>query len=573
MTQKLQYLILLFCGLWCCGQVNIVADTDKKEASLNEKITLTIVQEAIGSEYVQESKLKLPDFSKFKTVGVGSDQKTFYEKGTNNLVNQIVYIVVLEPKVTGTLKIGSALVTFNGRIYKSEPFDITVNADSKEKPAARGEDVILNMEVENKSVYENQPTVAVIRAYSKNFNNLRNISKVVLPDQKDVDVKPVSFERSDIEQSPRQRMLAQTLAVVLLYPSKAGTVEVQPATAVYNNGETATQLKTNKINLNVKNLPGGSPDNFKNAVGHYDLAVYSSEQDRYEVNKPVNVIVKLSGSGNLNADDMPKIARSKQYIFYKPKLDSDLQNTENGLAGSMTANYIVVPKVAGPLSIHTENFSFFNPKSKKYVDLGSKSLLLDVMTPDEISADKSTLEKVNEYTNTVLETVSTPVIETEKLKIEPRSSFRWQTLVGNYSLIGLFFLLMLFIAWLLRRNFSAVPSAPTENVRDKEKILRESLGFDADSHLRYLHKLLESEDYSAFFDNFNEMYREADKFVNYKYQVGIKPFFETYHGPKSAEDFLALAQQLQIEKYSPIHTKSQLIALLQRAEVLYSCIK
>ena len=115
-----------------------------------------------------------------------------------------------------------------------------------------------------------------------------------------------------------------------------------------------------------------------------------------EIQKPVNVTVKVSGSGNFGTLHLPKIVDSDDYIFFAPKITSNTTTNRNELSGTVTAEYVVVPKKAGLVSINFENFSFFNPSLKKYVDLGAKTISLEVKTPEQIADAKSTLEKVND---------------------------------------------------------------------------------------------------------------------------------------------------------------------------------
>ena len=82
------------------------------------------------------------------------------------------------------------------------------------------------------------------------------------------------------------------------------------------------------------------------------------------------------------------------------------------LTGDVVAEYVVVPKKPGLVAVAFEEFSYFDPSADHYVDLGSKSVALNVKTPDQINAEKSTLERVNDITNNVLETVNTPVLQT-----------------------------------------------------------------------------------------------------------------------------------------------------------------
>lgn len=570
--RNLQYILFLFASVIAYGQVTLVTAVEGKDFRVGERMKVTVTLRIEGNDRIQETPLRTPDFSKFEQIDSGSDQNSFIEPVSQTVINQQIFQWVLSPKVTGKVRVGSFLVQVNGKIYKTEPIDLDIsNARVAERPSKK-DDVYLNLEVQNREVFENEPTIAIIRAYSSNFNNLRNIADVNLDGQNGIGVKPVSFAKSDIEQNPKSRLLSQIVAVYMLYPEKSGAVEIKPATASYSAGGNSTTLKSNKVSLKVKNLPVGSPSSFKNTVGNYKISMESpSLNDRVEVNKPLDVIVKVSGEGNLDKSSMPKLASSDAYTFYKPKV----KQSGSGSETTLLAHYVVVPKVPGEIQISTEKFAFFNPDTQKYADLGASKLPVQVLTPEEVANAKSTLETVNEFTNNVLETVDTPVIPTKKLKVEPKANLKWQTVLGNYTLMGLFAAALLSLFWVYRRFFSpsGIQKAPLGSVAETEAKLREAARFDADIHLNYLERLILEHKYDEFFRNIEDLKQDAQNFIQKKYQSSIKNYFISQHGASEAEKFQKLEQQISVEKYAPIKTDEHLAELLNTARSLYSEIK
>jgi hypothetical protein len=67
---------------------------------------------------------------------------------------------------------------------------------------------------------------------------------------------------------------------------------------------------------------------------------------------------------------------------------------------------------------------------------------------DQIMESRSTVEKVNEYTNNLLETVNTPVLKTTSFKVKEKSKFNW-----NILLSILLFLLSLFVSYLVFKTW------------------------------------------------------------------------------------------------------------------------
>ena len=202
MSNRLLYIVLLWCSVQSYAQVNIELLTNKREYTTKDLIELTVTLEINGADMVQETPIRLPDFSQFYERGSGSSKNSVFDPVTNTAISQMVYQIILQPKNSGNLKIGSALVKVNGKVYKIEPFEISVaDIKSPERAVNRlpSAEVYLNMEVEDREVYPFQPVKAVLKAYSRDFNSLRKFKNIIQPRQKNVEFFPVSFSRSDIE--------------------------------------------------------------------------------------------------------------------------------------------------------------------------------------------------------------------------------------------------------------------------------------------------------------------------------------------------------------------------------------
>jgi hypothetical protein len=115
--KSLQNIFFLLFSVISYGQVTVLTEINTKEGKLNEPIILTIIQEVAGDDLVQQSPLQLMDLSKFDIIGTASERNTFIDQRKGIRINQLVYQMYLQPKVQGKIKIGSALVTVNGKIY------------------------------------------------------------------------------------------------------------------------------------------------------------------------------------------------------------------------------------------------------------------------------------------------------------------------------------------------------------------------------------------------------------------------------------------------------------------------
>lgn len=575
MRQKLFHILSFFSAVFTFGQVTLVAATEDREQRVNQRFNVTVMLEIAGENMEQETPLRMPDLSKFEIVGTASQQNTVVVDGKRgDVINQMVYQLVLSPKQSGRIKFGSVLVTVNGKIYKTEPFDIIVNeaaAPKRNEDLAENiaEDVYLNLELEDKSVYQNEPVIAVLRAYSRDFDNFRRVKDIRFSQQNNIEVQPVSLERTEIES--KAGIASQVIGVFMVFPEITGNINIKPATAAISKSGKSARIVSNAVNLKVKKLPEGMPENYKNAVGDFQLSVNKLDTAKFqEIDKPVHVKVKLEGNGNLNQVNLPKIIKSKDYVFYAPKMDRNISENVKNLKGEISAEYILIPKRAGEVLVNLEGFSYFSPEQKTYINAGQKALLINVMTPQQIADAKSTLERVNEYTNTVLETVNTPIIKTENLKVEEGKSINWLVIFGNLALVGLF----LGIFYFLRKKF-AKSSDPKKEIRplgsvsETEAEIRKSIRPDVENYFQYLGRLKDEDSISQFFSVYDEMETEVRNNYGVNTETELRQFIESRNGITLAEQFRELKQKIHVEKYAPLHTKEDIEQIYESIVNIY----
>ena len=574
MKHKIPYILFLFSAIFTYGQVTL-AVSDVKNPRVNQRFNLTVILEISGENMEQETPLRMPDLSKFDIIGSASEQNTVVlDAKKGDVLNQMVYQWVLTPKEAGKIRFGSVLVTVNGKIYKTEPFEINVKDNEKKSAVAEhtnhSNEVYLNLELKKNVVYKNEPAVAVLRAYSKDYDNFRKVSNLQFSPQKNASIKPINYTKSEIETS--SGMASQVIGTFMIFPNESGPIAINAFSAVVGNATKPTKVSSNRVRLNVKKLPDGMPSNFKNAVGNFEVAVSQTNTDEIpEVDKPLNISVRLSGAGNFGSLDLPKIIDSPDYVFYTPQITTKTVPQKDGLSGDVIAEYVVIPKKAGSISINFENFSFFNPKEVQYTDLGPKSLLLNVKTPGEIADAKSTIEKVNDYTNIVLETVNTPVLQTHNLKIKNKDKINWKIVAGNLGLMVA--VLSLFVVLRKRQEKKKVKPQQLRSsisIAETEEIIRKKIGHQFDENIEYLKILKENKDFETFFTAYQELNNETKNFFSVINESEFRNYLEQNKGAHVAEQYRILSEKIQIEKYAPFHTAEHIDLILEAIISFYN---
>lgn len=566
--KRLYYILFGLLSVITYGQVTVFTEVNTKEPKLNEPLVLTIVQEVAGEDLEQQTPLQLMDLSKFDVVGTASERNTYIDQRKGIRINQLVYQVYLQPKTLGKLKIGSALVTVNGKIYKSEPFDVIVKEGDKraENTDYFSKDIFLNLDVDDKEVYENQPVVAVLRAYSKNFNNFRKVENIKVPKQNDARIKPISYKKQDIENTDGEYS-SQVIATFVIFPEKSGNIEIQPVSALIKTPG-VSKISSNKVKLNVKTLPKGSPENFKNAVGKFNITINSSaKENTAELGKPIDVAVKISGLGNLDENKLPKIIESADYTFFAPKIVSHLSTSKDGVKGSVVAKYLLIPKKEGNLKIETEGFAFFNPENNQYVDLGNAFLNLNVLNAKQIAANKTPLDLVDDYTKGVIETVKIPIDKEKNVK---ELSFNLKYILGNFGIIALGILFLFLLYKLRSKPKSEKEIKPITTITEEEEKIRKQLKPDFSSYFNYLKLAKESGNFAQFFKTYEELHADTELYVENKFNMNLKVFLEEYNSAQFNEEYRKLVYAISMEKYAPIHETENIDELYNNILSIYT---
>ena len=566
--KRLYYILFGLLSVITYGQVTVFTEVNTKEPKLNEPLVLTIVQEVAGEDLEQQTPLQLMDLSKFDVVGTASERNTYIDQRKGIRINQLVYQVYLQPKTLGKLKIGSALVTVNGKIYKSEPFDVIVKEGDKRAESTDyfSKDVFLNLDVDDKEVYENQPVVAVLRAYSKNFNNFRKVENIKVPKQNDARIKPISYKKQDIENTDGEYS-SQVIATFVIFPEKSGNIEIEPVSALIKT-PWVSKISSNKVKLNVKTLPKGSPENFKNAVGKFNITINSSaKENTAELGKPIDVAVKISGLGNLDENKLPKIIESADYTFFAPKIVSHLSTSKDGVKGSVVAKYLLIPKKEGNLKIETEGFAFFNPENNQYVDLGNAFLNLNVLNAKQIAANKTPLDLVDDYTKGVIETVKIPIDKEKNVK---ELSFNLKYILGNFGIIALGILFLFLLYKLRSKPKSEKEIKPITTITEEEEKIRKQLKPDFSSYFNYLKLAKESGNFAQFFKTYEELHADTELYVENKFNMNLKVFLEEYNSAQFNEEYRKLVYAISMEKYAPIHETENIDELYNNILSIYT---
>lgn len=124
-------------------------------------------------------------------------------------------------------------------------------------------------------------------------------------------------------------------------------------------------LSTNRINVNVRPLPS-SPEGFCGAVGTFD-AKGGINTDKVKANEAVTYRITVSGKGNLMLIDAPQPEFPAAFEVYDPQIEDNIKKGADGISGSRTYEWVLIPRSKGEYTVPAFNFIYFDPEAGQYI--------------------------------------------------------------------------------------------------------------------------------------------------------------------------------------------------------------
>lgn len=150
----------------------------------------------------------------------------------------------------------------------------------------------------------------------------------------------------------------------LLFPTRTGLLEIPearlrlvPAGGAFGVAA-PIERGTKALRVKVDPLPDGTPEG--SAVGSYEIQA-SVDRPSIALGDALTFRFKVKGRGNLKwIDAAPALEMAGARVF-PPRVISDLKTTRQGIEGSKTWEFVIVPERVGPYEIPSLPFSSFDP--------------------------------------------------------------------------------------------------------------------------------------------------------------------------------------------------------------------
>ena len=414
---KLKFYISIFISLLSLSilaqEAELKVKVSKNKLGLNQRLRIEFSVNKQGAD-----NFTPPDFKGFRIIqGPSQSVSQSWINGKVSFSQSYTYII--KPERKGELIISPANIKYRGnnlnskmmKIIVLKPVDIAENPNdpnyiaqqnihlvaevSKSKPFV-GEGIYVEYRLyvsENISVYDTSVTEA------PQYNGFWN---------QEIKINGFPVKTGKYNNENYRYIVLQK---ALLIPTKTGKLTIDPMKMdivigvptgrvdFFGNVITKNikkEFASTKKNISPKSLPlENKPENFTGAVGKFKFDV-SLSKNALKANESSQIKVVVSGKGNLKLFELPTVKTPAELEKYQPERKERVRVAANGITGSVTDIYTVVPQYKGKYKIPNVAFSYFNPDAEKYETVNTEDLFVDVLEGKELITNNT-----NKNSNTI----------------------------------------------------------------------------------------------------------------------------------------------------------------------------
>jgi len=406
-------LLILPIHLVYAQDISINASVDRTQISLDHQLTYTVT---ISGATGKIPDPQLPDFAGFVAYSAGRSNNFSMINGQTS--SSVTFTYVLVPTTTGTLTINPTKLTFQGRVYATDPITIEItSAQPAPAPSTpltaptapihmEEHKLFIETSLDKNECYVNEQLTLTFAFYQA----IRLFETPVYT--------PPSTAGFWSEDMPPQNKYYTTLAGVqylvteiktALFPTSPGEFVIGPAELnctvddiqdrsrqrhfdifdIFRGGK-PVQLKSAPMTIIVKPLPEANrPANFSGDVGSYRISG-EVDKDETEVNNPITLRIKVEGEGNIKTLSEPVFSEFKDFKVYDQASSENISKADYVVQGSKVYEKILIPVTSGELEVGAIGLSYFDPKSQSYREIGTRPFTIKVtgvVPADEVIAE------------------------------------------------------------------------------------------------------------------------------------------------------------------------------------------
>jgi len=433
--------ILVFASQVLFAQIAFETSVSKSSLGLNQRFKIEFSVDKQGAD-----NFIPPSFSDFKVLG-GPSSSVSQSWINGKASYSQTYIYILEPKNEGEFTIEPATIEYKDEIVKSNLVKITVSKaieipkDPNNPDYIAQQNIHLVAEVSSLNPYVGEGIYVVYKLFVSENISVNDWRVTESPQyngfwNQDIDVTEINVQKGKYNGEDYRYIV---LKKAVLIPQRAGELIVEPMKMDFSvgiptgRGDFFGNMITRNISyttespvksVRVKALPEeGKPVDFSGAVGEFEFKV-SADKNVLHANEAAQIKVEVTGSGNLKLFEIPKIITPGELEAYTPEHKESVTTSLNGLRGTVSDAYTVVPQFKGKYKIPEVSFSYFNPKEEKYFTILAEAVFVEVTDGKELPVSnsdtagaykKKVVANSNNFRFIALDTTFEPIVKTDFL--------------------------------------------------------------------------------------------------------------------------------------------------------------
>ena len=539
---------------------------DQNNISSDESIRFIIE----SNERIQVNNLQFKDFFVQQGPFTSQSSQTTIINGKIESKNEFKSTFILIPKKEGNLIIDAVTVNYKGKKYSTQNINISVsngknrvtNKNSTTQRSKSDSKLFAKITCSKSSPFIGENILVQYKIYQSIYH-VRNIeiTDYNLPMSNDFWTELIEPKNKQWKEKREVINGIQYSVFILkkeiISAQKSGKIII-PAFEVstlvnrdlFNRG-IEKKLKSNKITLNVKDLPAGAPKDFKGQVGNnYKLNV-SISKNELKVDEALDISIEISGNGNLKQLNLPKVEYPQDFEQFPEETKSRININVNGISGKKQLSQLLIPRFHGSFEIPKISFSYFDTYSKKYKTLSHPSSIIQVQKNNNSNLSSTTnIKKPNQ------EEVSVINENIHHIKSETKLNDFSSPLFGTFkywSIIGAIPMILFLLLFILDNR---------EKFTDKEKALMKKVVKEVNKSFNTAKIHLENNENDAFY---SEIYKLWTYYISNKFNLQISALNKDKIDQKlmligvDQNDIKALQEILnycEMSQYSPLSSQS-----------------
>ncbi len=403
------FLLLPLFTAWAADDVTVTLRLDRVETSLSDTVRMEI---RVSGSRKSDDPPVLQGLESFLVTSGGTSSRVEIINGKVN--SGVDYTYFIQPKKTGTFKIGPIRVTVDGKTVESESRTLVVRAATQTGGSEPGP-VFIQASVSSRDIYVDEQVLYTLKLYYR--VNIGNLS-LGLPDMEYVHFQQLGrpLEYSSTFKGLAYQVLEIRHALVVsrkgdihITPSRMKMTVRQPGSRSrfdnffndpfpgFSSGRPLT-LTTDPIDLHVHALPeDGRPAGFTGIVGSFQMTS-ALAPSRLKAGDSATLTIQVKGRGTVNRIpdlDLPEMDSVRTYSD-QPVLETG--QDRQGIVGTKTMKWALVPEIAGEYKVPPLSLSFFDPETKQYHVLNTPPHALSVL-PGEAEKRIAVLNSLPDTSN------------------------------------------------------------------------------------------------------------------------------------------------------------------------------